>query len=440
MKPAPQCWRRRFAQVAGLLVIFAAGPVLCSGGAPAEERTVRDRFWIWAHEAHAYDNAWGLQRNGRITPVEGAYYLGVPNIILIRCEAKPAPPFEQYAVPFQSLKRVYWSITGAGGATSDEERDHVFRLAAKLPNMTGVFMDDFFQFSGSGRPQWLAENAPQFPVYLEVEFAAPTGLTAVELAQSDWGTGDYRSGDFVLQVREAGGGWREVGKGTLPDTAGAKCKVALDGTGRPGFRIGILNTHDREGAHSCGLSRVEAWAGEKAVSLKGAKLTATSSYAGHGPDSLNQEAKAEAPAALSVGQLQKIRERLVVNGRRLDLGVTLYTYQLDPAIRSHLDYCDVVSLWTWEAKDLRLLQENFAKYKALAPNKRTLLGCYMWDFGTGKPMPIVAMKKQCEFGLARLRDGQIEGMIFLASNICDLDLETVDWTRRWIAEVGDQPL
>ncbi|MCX6925902.1 MAG: hypothetical protein NT154_22250, partial [Verrucomicrobia bacterium] len=228
--------------------------------------------------------------------------------------------------------------------------------------------------------------------------------------------------------------------GTLPNTAGAKVKVPLDGASQRRFRVGILNTHDKEGARSCGLSRVEAWAGEKAVSLKGAKLKATSSYSGHGTDLLNEEARTEAPAALSVGQLQKIRDRLVVNGRRLDLGVTLYTHQLNPKIRSHLDYCDVISLWTWEAKDLEHLGENFARFKALVPEKRTLLGCYMWDFGTSKPMPIAAMKKQCEFGLNRLRDGQIEGMIFLASNICDLDLETVDWTRRWISEVGDQPL
>jgi hypothetical protein len=407
---------------------------------PAAKGPVRDRLWIWAHEAHSYDNAWGLPRNGRITPVEGAHYLGVPNIILIRCDGKPAPPFEQYAVPFKSLKRVFWSITGAGGTTSDEEREQAFGLAANLPNMTGVFMDDFFQFGGSSKPQWLAANAPQFPVYLEVELTEATGLTAVELFQSDWGTGDYRSGDFVLQVPAETGTWREVARGTLPNTPGAKLKVALDGTSQRRFRVGILNTLDNAGARSCGLSRVEAWAGERGVSLKGAKLTATSSYEGHGPESLHEEPKAELPAALSVGQLQKIRDRLVVNGRRLDLGVTLYTYQLDPKIRAHLEYCDVVSLWTWEARDLGRLKENFARFKALVSNKRALLGCYMWDFGTAKPMPIEAMKQQCEFGLQRLRQGQIEGMIFLGSNICDLDLETVEWTRRWIAEVGDQPL
>lgn len=271
--------------------------------------SVRDHFWIWAHVERAYDNSWGLPRNGRITPVEGAHYLGVPNIIFIRYEGKPAPPFEQYAVPFRSLKRVYWSIVGGGGTTSDEEREHVFQLAASMPNMVGVFMDDFFHFNTDAERQSQA-----------------------------------------------------------------------------------------------------------------------------GKDS-------EVPAALTLDQLRKVREELVVNGRRLDLAVTLYTTALDkPGIRSHLEYCDVISLWTWEAKDLPQLEENFAKLKRLAPRKRILLGCYMWDFGASKPMPVDSMKKQCEFGLRMLHEGQIEGMIFLASNICDLDLETVEWTRRWIAEVGDQTL
>lgn len=300
---------RLLARTVCSLVIAAAGHGLRAEPTGEAPSTVRDHLWIWAHPAHAYDHSWGLPRNGRMTPVDGAHYLGVSNLIFIRYEGKPAPPFEQYATPFRSLQRVYWSVVGASGATSDEEREHIFRLAANMPNMVGVFMDDFFQFStDSERP-------------------SPAGQDS------------------------------------------------------------------------------------------------------------------EAPAALSLDQLRKVRDRLTVNGRRLDLAVTLYTRDLDKAgIRSHLDLCDVISLWTWEAKDLSQLEENFAKLKRLAPKKRILLGCYMWDFGVAKSMPVELMKKQCEFGLRMLREGRIEGMIFLASNICDLNLETVEWTRRWIAAVGDQSL
>ena len=53
----------------------------------------------------------------------------------------------------------------------------------------------------------------------------------------------------------------------------------------------------------------------------------------------------------------------------------------------------------------------------------------MWDYGAKRPMPVNLMEKQCETGLQWLQEGRIEGMIFLASCICDLGLETVEWTR-----------
>ena len=65
---------------------------------------------------------------------------------------------------------------------------------------------------------------------------------------------------------------------------------------------------------------------------------------------------------------------------------------------------------------------------------------YMWDFGTKRPMSVDRMKQQCELALKLLLQRCIEGLFFLATNICDLDLETVNWPRRWIAKVGDEPL
>ena len=53
-------------------------------------------------------------------------------------------------------------------------------------------------------------------------------------------------------------------------------------------------------------------------------------------------------------------------------------------------------------------------------------------------MPLDSMKKQCTLGREWMRQGRIEGMIFLASNVCDIELETVEFTRQWIAAVGDK--
>ncbi len=64
----------------------------------------------------------------------------------------------------------------------------------------------------------------------------------------------------------------------------------------------------------------------------------------------------------------------------------------------------------------------------------------MWDYGMHKPMPVELMEMQCNIGLRWLREGRIEGMIFLSSCFRDLDLDAVEWTRSWIAKVGDQKI
>jgi|SanBayMetagenome_1026888.scaffolds.fasta_scaffold11928_1 hypothetical protein len=43
-------------------------------------------------------------------------------------------------------------------------------------------------------------------------------------------------------------------------------------------------------------------------------------------------------------------------------------------------------------------------------------------------------------GLKWLKAGEIEGMIFLCNNIMDKNLKAVEWTREWIARVGNEKL
>ena len=258
---------------------------------------VRDKFWIWGHHAGSHNDDWGLTATSRMTPAEGAFYLNVPNMILVRYNDLPEPPFEQYAVALRPLKQVVWSIVGAAGATENYEVEAARNLAAKFPNFTGVMMDDFF---------------------------------------SD------------------------------PETG----KVAV---------------HDVE-------------------------------------------------------SLNTIQKQLTVADRKLDLWVVLYNHQLEHPVGQHLETCDVVTFWTWNASQLIELEKNFTHAEELAPSPRKVLGCYMYDYGDRQPMPIALMQHQCEIGLQWLRDGRIDGMIFLASCICDLELETVEWTRDWIQRVGDEPL
>lgn len=272
---------------------FMAGVSVLAARPGAASVRVRDRFWLWCHESGSHDREWGLPGRSRITPVEAAHYMGIPNAIVVRYEGKPAPPFEQYALPFRSLREVVWSVVGAAGATDDVERQAAMKLARDEANFSGVMMDDFF-------------------------------------------------------------------------------------TGKKEGKV----------------------------------------------------------AALSIRELAALQERLKSGPKKLDLWVVLYDHQLQHPVSDHLKYCDVVTFWTWKAADLARLPENMTAAERLAPDARKVLGCYMWDYGTKRPMPVDTMERQCELGLQWLRQGRIDGMIFLASCICDLNLEAVEWTRRWIAKAG----
>src|SRR5262249_27963789 len=75
-----------------------------------------------------------------ITPMEAAAYLGIPNVLMVRYELDPQPPFEPHALPLAKMRQVVWSIEGGGGG----DVDAVLALTITQPNLRGVILDDYF--------------------------------------------------------------------------------------------------------------------------------------------------------------------------------------------------------------------------------------------------------------------------------------------------------
>ena len=261
--------------------------------------TVRDRLWLWGHDAGSHNEGWGLPGSSKITPAEAAFYLGIPNLVMVRYKGRPPLPLDQFAVQLGSLRQVVWSAVGAQGQSDEEERSHILDLASRHSNVTGIMLDDFFA------------NKPK--------------------------------------------------------------------------------------------------SGEEA-------------------------------AVLSLEKLVELRRRLKGSERRLNLWAVLYEHQMDQRLTPFLESLDVVSLWAWDTQNVRNMSNSLEQLEALAPSCRKVVGCYKWDYGKKRPMPLDRLKDLCTVSLDWLRQGRIEGLIFLASCICDLELEAVEWTRRWITEVWDQPI
>ena len=288
--------RRRFLKTAAAATTLAwvTNGIAAAAKSPrADQNTVRDHLWIWTHAAGVHNRDWALPRPSRMTPLEGACYLDVPNALMVRYLGEPQlDQFDQYALAFRPMKRIVWSLVGASGQTAKEDRELVFSLAEKYPNIAGFIMDDFFREDGAG--------------------------------------------------------------------------------------------------------------------------------------------------ALTPDELKSLRERLIIGGKKHDLFVVVYQSQLGLDLSRHLEYCDVVTLWTWVSQDIQNLEKNMDKLDTIAPKHRKILGCYLWDYGNKRPMPLDIMKRQCGLGLKWLKEKRIDGMIFLGSNVCDLGLDTVEYTRAWIGEVGGE--
>jgi hypothetical protein len=131
-------------------------PALTTDGQARPRSTVRDHLWIFTVPAGSDDNYFSkgnFHGGSRMTPAEGAFYLNVPNLILVRNDDKPPLPssergwartsFEQYATSFRPLDRVLWSVVGSGGQGGLGELEPVLRLARDFPNIAGIYLDDF---------------------------------------------------------------------------------------------------------------------------------------------------------------------------------------------------------------------------------------------------------------------------------------------------------
>jgi len=148
--------RELLAAAAGGLAASMWTSPLAAQWPASQENTVKDRLWLFGSPTGS--TAPHTKRRTVMSPAEGAFYLGIPNIYMNQANAGPEsqlgrfePPFEQYAVALRPFKRVLWGLVGSGGFTTPEERKEGLELICKTPNFVGAHLDDFFTSKATGK-------------------------------------------------------------------------------------------------------------------------------------------------------------------------------------------------------------------------------------------------------------------------------------------------
>lgn len=145
----------------------------------------------------------------------------------------------------------------------------------------------------------------------------------------------------------------------------------------------------------------------------------------------------------SLESIRSMRDRLHgFSERRLNLWVVWYDYQLDfDGVDDYLDLVDIITFWTWEGRNLTHMDENIKKCIKRTPEKRHFAGCYLWNYGERKPLTMEQMKYQLDRYYQWIMKGDIEGIIFCSNaTVPDVGLDTAEYTRQWIAEVGKEKI
>lgn len=141
----------------------------------------------------------------------------------------------------------------------------------------------------------------------------------------------------------------------------------------------------------------------------------------------------------SVESIRDMRNKLHRFDRRpLDLWLVWYAHQLDYELTEYIKLFDVMTLWEWKGSNLARLDSNIDKFIDKTSDKRRLVGCYLYNYGERMPMTVDQMAHQLEICLQRIKQGDIEGIVFCANTVVDIGLEAVAFTRDWIAKNGNK--
>ena len=113
--------------------------------------TIGDRLWMWGHHPMSFASLKGskefynLPYGRRIDMAEACRQMGIPGCFIVRWRNLPeTKDLPEYMKQFRDTKRVGFSITDSAKDTFQEKVRIGLEYADRMPNLTTLIMDDFW--------------------------------------------------------------------------------------------------------------------------------------------------------------------------------------------------------------------------------------------------------------------------------------------------------
>lgn len=142
----------------------------------------------------------------------------------------------------------------------------------------------------------------------------------------------------------------------------------------------------------------------------------------------------------ALAALNEIRVGLDKACRPMEMWTTWYTHEFELFSPEVFEPLTGVTMWTWNYPELPLAEERIREIERVLPGKGIMLGCYIYDYPSGQPVPLDMMEYQCELGRRLIKERRIEGMILEANSVMGVGLPSDYWLRDWIDRVGDEEI
>ena len=106
----------------------------------------------------------------------------------------------------------------------------------------------------------------------------------------------------------------------------------------------------------------------------------------------------------------------------------------------YIEPFDGITMWTWKESDVHLIPEKFEILKRMAPGKKIMFGCYLYNFGEQCEATGEKVKWQLDWYLEKIRSGEADGVILHTNTMADLDYEAYDAACEWMELHGDEEI